>query len=36
MSNTAVGYRRVSSDEQKEKCSIPAQIEQQEKYAEQN
>jgi len=36
MNNTAVGYRRVSSDEQKEKCSIPAQIEQQEKYAEQN
>ena len=31
--NTAIGYRRVSSDEQKEKCSIPAQIEQQEKYA---
>lgn len=33
---TAVGYRRVSSDEQKEKCSIPAQIEQQEKYANDN
>lgn len=31
--NTAIGYRRVSSDEQKEKYSIPAQIEQQEKYA---
>lgn len=31
--NTAVGYRRVSSDEQKDKYSIPAQIEQQEKYA---
>lgn len=31
--NTSIGYRRVSSDEQKEKCSIPAQIEQQEKYA---
>ncbi|MCD7879154.1 MAG: recombinase family protein [Candidatus Gastranaerophilales bacterium] len=33
MTNTAIGYRRVSSDEQKEKYSIPAQIEQQEKYA---
>ena len=33
MTNTAVGYRRVSSDEQKDKYSIPAQIEQQEKYA---
>ena len=32
--NSAIGYRRVSSDEQKEKCSIPAQIEQQEKYAQ--
>lgn len=34
--NTAVGYRRVSSDEQKDKYSIPAQIDQQEKYAKEN
>lgn len=34
--NTAIGYRRVSSDEQKDKYSIPAQIEQQEKYAAEN
>ena len=31
--NTAIGYRRVSSNEQKDKYSIPEQIEQQEKYA---
>ncbi len=36
MNNTAVGYRRVSSDEQKDKYSIPAQIEQQEKYSLEN
>lgn len=36
MNNTAIGYRRVSSDEQKDKYSIPAQIEQQEKYCQEN
>lgn len=33
MKEKAVGYRRVSSDEQKDKYSLPAQAEQQEKYA---
>lgn len=36
LNNKAVGYGRVSSDEQKEKYSLPAQASQREKYADQN